>query len=82
MSSNKYQCNQFCTFAAKYNLMLFSWYVKMISQIRNEVLNKAISFSRSFDIKRGGAGSWSNGSGRGITGTQLIIVINAILCSN
>lgn len=54
MSSNKYQCNQFCTFAAKYNLMLLSWYVKMISQIRNEVLNKAISFSRSFDIKRGG----------------------------
>lgn len=34
--------------------MLLSWYVKMISQIRNEVLNKAISFPRSFDIKRGG----------------------------
>lgn len=81
MSSNKYQSNQLCTFAAKYNLTLFSWYVKMISQIRNEVSNKAISFPRSFDIKRG-AGSWSNGSGHGVTGTQLIIVINAILCSN
>lgn len=52
MPSNKYQSNQFCTFAA--NLMLLSWYVKMISQIRNEVLNKAISFPRSFDIKKGG----------------------------
>lgn len=82
MSSNKYQSNQFCTFAAEYNLVLLSWYMKMISQIRNEVLNKAISFPRSFDIKRGGTGNWSNGSGRGITGTQLIIVINAILCSN
>lgn len=53
MSSNKYQSNQFCTFAAEYNLVLLSWYVKMISQIRNEVLNKAISFPPSFDIKRG-----------------------------